>query len=110
MHLRKLKKKWQVYILECKNGFLYTGMTTDIERRYKEHCRGSSRYTSYNPPVQIVYTENQPDRPMALKREFQIKSWTRKRKLALIAGEKAPAKRLAGKTAKRAKPAKRVKG
>jgi putative endonuclease len=85
--------KWCVYILECKNGFLYTGVTTDIERRYKEHCRGSSRYTSYNPPVQIVYTEIQPDRPMALKRELQIKSLTRKKKLALIAGEKASKRR-----------------
>jgi putative endonuclease len=96
--------KWHVYILECKNGFLYTGITTNMERRYKEHCRGSSRYTRYNPPVQILYTEYQPDRPEALKREFQIKSWTKKRKLALIAGGKAPGKKRQEKRRKSEKP------
>jgi putative endonuclease len=76
--------KWYVYILKCKNGSLYTGMTKDVERRFKEHRRGSSRYTRYNPPVIILYTETQPDRSAALKREFQIKSWPRKKKLELI--------------------------
>jgi putative endonuclease len=103
MRPRKRSKKWQVYILECKNGSLYTGMTTDMDRRYKEHCRGSSRYTSYNPPVKILYTEYQPGRPEALKREFQIKSWTRKRKLALIACEKAAAEKPVRKIPKRRK-------
>jgi putative endonuclease len=79
---------WQVYILECKNGSLYTGMTCDIERRYKEHMRGSARYTSYNPPVKLLYTEHCADRSGALKREYQIKSWPRSKKLALIGGKK----------------------
>jgi len=47
------KQRWQVYILQCKNGSLYTGMTCDVERRYKEHVRGGSRYTSYNPPLRL---------------------------------------------------------
>jgi len=85
--------KWQVYILECKNGSLYTGMTCDIERRYKEHVRGGSRYTSYNPPLKLLYTENCADRSGALKREYQIKTWPRSKKLALIAGEMRTKKR-----------------
>ncbi|MFA6383734.1 MAG: GIY-YIG nuclease family protein [Candidatus Omnitrophota bacterium] len=79
---------WCVYILECKNGALYTGVTRDIERRYKEHLRGSARYTSYNPPVKLLYTEDCVDRSGALKREYQIKSWPRSRKLSLIGGIK----------------------
>ena len=79
---------WQVYILECRNGALYTGMTCDIARRYKEHERGSARYTSYNPPVRLVYAEKCADRSSALKRECQIKSWPRSRKMELIRGGK----------------------
>jgi putative endonuclease len=79
---------WQVYIIECKNGSLYTGITSDVGRRYKEHELGSARYTSYNPPVKLLYTEKCADRSGALKREFEIKSWTRSKKLALINGEK----------------------
>ncbi|HOU36167.1 MAG TPA: GIY-YIG nuclease family protein [Candidatus Omnitrophota bacterium] len=84
--MRVRRRKWQVYILQCKDGSLYTGMTCDIERRYKEHVRGSSRYTLYNPPVRLLYTEDCHDRPGALKRECQIKSWPRAKKLALISG------------------------
>ena len=83
---------WQVYILECKNGSLYTGITCDVVRRYKEHLRGSCRYTSYNPPVKLLYTEHCFDRSGALKRECQIKSWSRSKKLALINQEKKKTK------------------
>jgi len=76
------KQRWQVYILQCKNGSLYTGMTCDVERRYKEHVRGGSRYTSYNPPLRLVYTEDCYDRAGALKRELKIKSYTRAKKLS----------------------------
>ena len=91
---------WQVYILECRNGSLYTGMTSDVKRRYKEHVRGSSKYTRYNPPVRLLYTEACADRSAALKREFQIKSMPRIRKLALIDIDKKTAKK---KTAKKKK-------
>ena len=76
---------WYVYILKCKGGSLYTGMTKDLERRFKEHLSGKSRYTSYNQPVCLVYKEEYLTRSGAAKREAGIKSWTRKRKLALIA-------------------------
>lgn len=71
--------------MECKGGTLYTGMTKDLERRFKEHLSGKSRYTSYNQPVCLVYKEEYPTRSEAAKREAEIKSWTRVRKLALIA-------------------------
>ena len=78
---------WYVYILECKDGSLYTGVTNDLERRFKEHQKGTAHYTSYNSPKSVVYTELFPTKSEALKRESQIKSWTRRKKLALIAGD-----------------------
>jgi peptidylprolyl isomerase len=82
-----LRMKWHTYILECNNGSLYTGVTTDLDRRFKEHCAKTAHYTSYNPPKKIVYQELFPSRSEALKREAQIKKLTRKKKLALIAGD-----------------------
>ncbi|MBI2409676.1 GIY-YIG nuclease family protein [Candidatus Kaiserbacteria bacterium] len=74
-----------VYILECKNGSLYTGITTDVARRFKEHSSGSGgHYTKSQEVSQIIYTEQHPDRSSALKREAQIKGWRREKKLALI--------------------------
>ena len=75
---------WYVYILLCKGGFLYTGITKDIQRRFKEHQNKSARFTSYNAPVKIVYTEDFPTRSEALKREAQIKRLRKSKKLALI--------------------------
>ena len=78
-----------VYILECENKSLYTGITTDLERRFTRHQAGEGgRYTSYNRPVRIRYSEEHPDRSSASKREAQIKRWSRTKKLALIKGEK----------------------
>jgi len=76
---------YYVYILECKNKALYTGITIDIQRRLKEHQTGrGGHYTSYNPGVKIRYFEKHPNRSAALKREAQIKKWSRAEKLALI--------------------------
>ena len=77
---------WFVYILRCKNKSLYTGITTDLKRRFEEHRNKGARYTSYNPPVRFVHTEQFATRSEALKRESQIKSWDRSKKLALIRG------------------------
>jgi putative endonuclease len=74
-----------LYILECKDGSLYTGITTDVERRFEEHrSNRGAHYTSARKPVRVVYTEEYPDRSSALKREAEIKSWTRQKKMALI--------------------------
>lgn len=83
---RNESNQWYVYILECKNKALYTGVTNNLERRFKEHHKKTTHYTSYNPPIKIVYKESFLTKPQALKREAQIKGWARKKKLALIEG------------------------
>lgn len=73
-----------VYLLECEDSTLYTGITTDVPRRFKEHQEGKgARYTRTRRAARIVYTEEHPDRSSALKREAEIKKWPRERKLAL---------------------------
>ena len=74
-----------VYLLECDDGSLYTGITTDVERRFAEHKRGiGSHFTRAKKAKQIVYTERHPSRSSAQRREAEIKSWPREKKLALI--------------------------
>jgi len=76
---------WFVYILRCADGSLYTGITTDLNRRCVQHNAGTaSRYTRSRLPVTLEYQEEQPNRSMALKRELAIKALTRKAKEALI--------------------------
>jgi len=75
---------WYVYVLECANRSLYTGITNNLLRRIRAHKRGSACYTRCHPPTQILYSERLPDRSTALKREAQIKRFTRAQKLALI--------------------------
>lgn len=78
---------WYVYVLRCADNTLYTGTTTDISRRLKEHNRKKGgAYTSVRLPVKLVYQETYPNRAQAQKREAQIKGWSRKKKLALIKG------------------------
>jgi putative endonuclease len=74
-----------VYLIECKDGSLYTGITTNVERRFKEHRDGiGGHYTRAKKVVRIVHTERHPDRSSALKRESEIKSWRREKKLVLL--------------------------
>jgi len=74
-----------VYLLECEDGSLYTGITTDVERRFLEHKNGTGgRFTRAKKAKRIVYTEQYPDRSSALKREAEIKKWPRKKKRTLI--------------------------
>lgn len=73
------------YILECRDGTLYTGWAVDAEKRVKAHNSGrGARYTSTRRPVRLVYVEPQPDRSTAMRRERAIKNMNRQRKLALI--------------------------
>lgn len=73
------------YILQCADGTLYTGWTTDPARREKEHNAGNgARYTSTRRPVRMVYVEEVPDKISALQRELTIKRLPRKKKQALI--------------------------
>lgn len=74
-----------VYIIECSDKSLYTGITTDIARRFAEHKSGQGgHYTRAKEAAKVVYTEEHPNRSSALKREAEIKGWTRQKKLALI--------------------------
>ena len=76
-----------VYIVECADQTLYTGWTTNIERRLKAHNAGrGAKYTQQRGPVRVVYSEEMPDRGAALKRELQIKRMPRAEKLKLIEG------------------------
>lgn len=69
--------KYYVYILRCSDGSYYTGYTSDIQKRLKQHQDGSgSTYTKTQTPVELVYREELPDKPSALKREKQIKKLT----------------------------------
>lgn len=74
-----------VYLLLCKDKTIYTGITTDVRRRFVEHKAGkASHYTSARGAEKILYTEHHKTRSDALKREAQIKGWTRKKKLTLV--------------------------
>ena len=76
---------WHVYILRCKDSTLYTGVTTDISRRIKEHNRKKGgAYTRCRLPVKLVYKEKHPTQSAALKRESEIKGWAKERKLELV--------------------------
>ena len=78
-------KLWFLYILQCKDKSLYTGISTDIKRRIKEHSKGEgSRALRGRLPVKLVYQESCGTRSAALKREAEIKKWPRKKKLALV--------------------------
>ena len=76
---------WFVYILRCADDSLYTGITTDLNRRCEQHNAGTaSRYTRSRLPVSMVYHEVQATRSLALKRELEIKAMSRKVKEELI--------------------------
>ena len=79
---------WILYILECEDGKLYTGITENLQRRLKEHTHKGSHFTSYNPVVDLLYTEAYTNRVDAEGREAQCKRWSRAKKIALICGDK----------------------
>ncbi len=79
--------EWFVYILRCRTGHLYTGITTNLERRLREHNSGfGSKFTRSRLPVTIVHRERFVNRSLAAKRELRIKRMTLPKKLQLIRG------------------------
>lgn len=75
---------WFVYILECGDGTLYTGISTDVDRRLREHRKGTaSKYTAARGVEGIVYTEEAENRSTASKREAVIKQLSRAQKMKL---------------------------
>ncbi len=86
---------WYVYILRCTDNTLYTGSTTDIDRRVKEHNRKKGGgCTRGRLPVELVHKEPYEIRSEAQKREAQIKTWPRQKKLALISSNKSALRQL----------------
>lgn len=76
---------WKLYILRCKDGSLYTGITTDVAARLEVHRSGKgAKYTRGRGPLELVYTEECGDHSAALKREIAIKQLTRQQKEQLI--------------------------
>lgn len=77
-----------VYVLECADGSLYTGYTTDVERRVREHNDGEgAKYTRGRTPVELRHTESFDSRSAALSREYEIKQLARGAKERLVAGD-----------------------
>ncbi len=78
-----------LYILQCSDNTLYTGITNDLTSRLKKHNLGiASKYTAARLPARIVYTESLPDKSSALKREIAVKKLKRIEKLALVERKK----------------------
>lgn len=74
-----------VYMLRCKDGSLYTGWTNDLEHRLAMHNSGrGAKYTRGRGPLELVYSEDLPDKEAALRRECAIKKLRREQKLALL--------------------------
>lgn len=81
-----MDKKWVLYILECKDGTLYTGITDNLERRIAAHCAGKgAKYTRGRGPLTLRYTEACENHSQALRREIAVKKLTREEKEALCA-------------------------
>lgn len=83
---------WHVYMVRCKDNSYYTGITTDLSRRLKEHnsSRKGAHYTRSRRPVQLVYFEKVPSRSIAARREYQIKKLTPAGKQQLIKAARLP--------------------
>lgn len=83
-----------LYILECSDGSLYVGSTTNLERRFAEHRMGEGGvYTRGRRPLTLVYAEPFARIDDAFAREKQVQGWSRRKRLALIAGNLADLKR-----------------
>lgn len=78
---------WFTYILLCSDGSYYTGSTNNVAKRFKDHMEGrGARYTKSHKPNRVVFTEEFASKSDALKREAELKKWTKKEKETLIAG------------------------
>ena len=76
---------WYLYILRCKDGSLYTGITTDVGKRLEAHRAGKgAKYTRGRGPLELVYREECGTHSEALKRELQVKALSREEKMQLV--------------------------
>ena len=76
---------WCLYLLECRNGAWYAGITNRLEARYAAHVAGTgAKYTRANPPVRVLASRDYPDRSAASRAEAQLKRLPRAKKLAFF--------------------------
>jgi len=75
---------WTVYLLLCDQKIIYTGLTDNFERRYFEHTSKTSRYTKQFSDLKLIHKENYNTEAEAVRREKEIKGWSRNKKLALL--------------------------
>jgi putative endonuclease len=76
---------WYVYIILCSDNSLYTGITTDLERRIRQHAHGiGAKYLRGREPLKVVYLQSGHSRSTAGRREWQIKAMTRTEKILLL--------------------------
>ena len=79
-----MEQIWYLYILRCGDGTLYTGITTDVDKRFEAHASGKgAKYTRGRGPLELVYTESCESHSAAAKREWQIKQLKKSEKIAL---------------------------
>jgi putative endonuclease len=89
--VRHITMNWNVYIILCSDDSLYTGITTDMERRFRQHAEGrGARYFRGRQPVRVVYLEEGHTRSTAGMREAAIKAASRAEKVLLVASNKEP--------------------
>lgn len=82
-----MSSNWFVYLLRCSDNSLYTGITTNVERRVAEHNQSNTlgaKYTKARRPVTLVYVEQQKSRQSASKREYQLKQLKKSEKETLV--------------------------
>ena len=85
-------RPWYLYLLLCRNGAWYAGITNDLEARFRAHADGTgARYTRANPPVRLLASRAYPDRAAASRAEWQVNRLPKARKLAFLQGEAATA-------------------
>lgn len=73
---------WFVYIILCEDGSFYTGISNDVEKRFQDHMDGKgAKYTRSHKPLKLIYQEQFKTQSEALKREIEIKSWPRDKKI-----------------------------
>jgi len=73
---------WYIYILLCEDGSLYTGYSNNLEKRFSDHKNGKGgHYTRSHKPTKLIYSEQLSTQSEALKREMEIKSWNREKKI-----------------------------
>ncbi len=85
--MTETKTNWHLYMVRCADDTIYTGISIDVSSRVTKHNSGrGAKYTQARLPVRLIYSESQPDRISAMKREIQVKRWNRKMKEKLAKG------------------------